>query len=449
MRILHTPLLKDRILARVRVVVAMVVAILMGLSGMAAAQEQPAAAAATINNPPPLTIEAYKKELLPINFPKALGRDSLSGADKQVISQAIHYHVAELIDPKFQVQWGRLRGKLVTLIENAKEAPKQLALEQATMRAGMLLNEPNISSQVQGALLLSDLNLVARRSDGTPAIPFAGASTELLRALTSPAISLAAKIDAVQGLSRILLLADPPLALRVEISERLANGIREIRAARGTPQALDDTGYRFYLWNLVGALGNCNRVYNQTRQPVFADVLMEVLTDGREDWLARAKAAQALSRLPYESAARADLLVLNYAVAQFTRDMALAYNANVKTGQAWPLWRRVAIHIYFAYNAEVPKERDLAIGLLYQVKRPGLAVAEPKVKEANKLVLDVTNVLTKTPVGVPGQEPRVPQQMIDGLANWLQANTPANLKLTPESPDIPVPPAPAKTADSK
>lgn len=420
------------------VVLAIVLAGLTALPKNGFAQAA-ADANATITNPPPPSDDSYRRELQ-LPYRDFLKKRQLTTQDRQLADKVVHYLVYQLVAPGKENQRNRNMSRFQQDIRSTSttDVARQYILEQSVHYGGLLLNDPSLENKVVGAHWLCQINIAF-----SPDVPFHPASKPLLRALELPNTAVAAKVVAAKGLGRILKSGEPPLAVRLEIMEGLAKQIHALQASRGTPQAPETAGYQFLMWNLTAALGNANRVYNSTRQPVVTDALMAVLADTKEDWLARATAAHALSRLPFE--ANADLAIINYETAKLTHDMAVTYNANIRAAQPWPLWRRVAIEAYLAYEAESPAERTTNFGLANQVKKAPLAKFDPKVREARDLIMPIVNSLTKTPVTKPSGQPPVPQASIDALAQWLAANTPTSRKVTPESQEPPAPAA-AKTA---
>ena len=394
--------------------------------GMSTALAQPTNVGSILSPPPPTDAEFRRDIQLP--YREALRNAQPDRKAKDIIDKSIHYQVAQLVDP---AKAGDVQRNLTRLINDIKikstsDASRLYALGQILVRCDQLLNEQKVSDRVVAVLLLNQLNIVW----GPPDFPFVPAADPLLRGLTFEDKYIPAKVLAGEGLARILKDSRPTdlqVLKRIEIAEKVAAEIRRLQSVRGQAQAADATGHQWCMWSLCGALANCDRVYNAAREPVFADTLMAVLMDNGEDWHARAKAAFALSRLPYE--ATSNLAVLNYETAKFTRDMATTYNASVAAGQVWPLWRRVAIYIYFTYECRNAADRGLNFGLMYQTKRSGLNTYAPAIQQARNLVLPIVNTL----IASPKSTPPIPQQDIDALSEWLRNNVPADGRLTPES----------------
>lgn len=394
--------------------------------GLPTASAQPTGTA-TIQSPPPPTEAEFRRDIQ-LPYREALRSAQPDRRAKEIIDKSIHYQVAQLVDP---AKAGDLQRNMTRLINDIKirstsDASRAYALGQILVRCEQLLNEQKVSDRVAGVLLLNQLNIVW----GPPDYPYVPAAEPLMRTLTFEDKYIPVKVLAGEGLGRILKDARPAdlqILKRIEIAEKIAAEIRRLQSVRGQAQAADATGHQWCMWSLCGALANCDRVYNSAREPVFADTLMAVLMDNGEDWHTRSKAAFALSRLPYE--ATSNLAVLNYETARLTRDMATTYNASVAAGQVWPLWRRVAIYIYFAYECRNAADRGLNFGLMYQTKRSGLGNYANGIQQARNLVLPIVNTLIASPKSMPP----IPQQDIDALSEWLRNNVPADGRLTPES----------------
>lgn len=399
--------------------------------------------AGEIFNPAPPSEAQAKRELF-IPYRDALRRGQLSQAEKDVINKMTHFQVHQLIAPGKELERNRNMQKLMTDIRSQNTSPgaRDYLLSQITFRAGQLLDVEGGGSpaaarkaneaKMIGAMLLSELNV-----SFNPDIPYVGAADQLMRALSLPDSFIEAKIWAADGLSRILRNAPPnalPVLKRLEITTRIDQEIQRLRSVRGTPEAPNTVGANWLMWNLVEGLGNSERVYDAGRTQIYADTLLSVLADGSEDFLTRARAAHALSRLPYEPTT--NLGALNYEVARYTYDLAKTYNANLAGGNPWPLWRRAALHVYLAYEARTAAERTENKGLMYQAQRAGLNGYQTSIQGARNVVLPILNVLIEN----PQLTPQIPQNLIANLETWLIENPPGNSKLTPES-KVTAPPA--------
>lgn len=423
----------------------LILGLAIGLAGEAApARAQSASstsAAGSIFQPPPPTADEFRRTLQ-LPYREALRASQLDRSAKQTIDRVIHYQVALLADPTQASQRQRNIRTIITDLRSTSTSPaaREYVLSQVIHRCEQLLNEPQPDVRVTAVDLLGQLN-----SSWNPVVPCVEAADVLLRTLSFPDKYIHVKVVAAPALGRILRdapAAKLPVLKRIEIAEKIAAEIKRLREVRGTPEEPPALGRSWAMWKLVEALGYCDRVYNAARNPVFADVLMETLTDPREDFFTRARAAQALSRLPFE--ASSNLALLNYEVARLTHELGKAYNVSLAAGTVWPLWRRCAFHIYFAYETEnAAVERPQMRGLMYQVNRAGLGGYKAAIQEARALVLPITNNLT----GVAINPPPVPTADLDRLAEWLKANQPPpEAKLTPESRPPAAAPAPARTA---
>jgi hypothetical protein len=417
----------------------------IGLGGTAtpamAQSADSTSAAGSIYDPPPPAPDEYRRTIQ-LAYREALKATQLDRATKQLLERAVHYQVWLLAAPEHASQRQKNIRAIISDLRNRSTSPaaREYLLSQVIYRCDQLLNEPRPDVRVAAVDLLGQLN-----SSWGPDIPCVEAADVLLRTLAFPDKYIHVKVVAAPALGRILRDSPAnklPILKRIEIAEKIAAEIKRLRDVRGTPEEPPGIGRSWAMWKLVEALGYCDRVYNAARIPVFADVLMETLTDPREDFLTRSRAAQALSRLPFE--ATSNLALLNYEVARLTHELGKSYNVSLAAGTVWPLWRRCAFHIYFAYETEnAAVERPQMRGLMYQVNRAGLGGYRAAIQEARALVLPITNNLT----GVVLNPPPVPAADLDRLAEWLKANQPPpDARLTPESRPPAAPSAPARTA---
>lgn len=386
------------------------------------------AAPASIHNPPPPTADEYRRTLQ-LPYREALRAVQLDRNHKQTVDRVIHYQVWLLAAPGQEAARQRNIRTIINDLRSRGTSPvaREYVLSQVILRCGQLLDEPQPDVRVIAVDLLGQL-----RFQWQPDQPLVESAETLLRTLTFPDKYIDSKIVAAPALGYILREAPAsrlPVLKRIEIAEKIANEIKRLRDVRGTPAEPPEIGRSWAMWKLVEALGYSDRVYNAAQVPVFADVLMETLTDPKEDFLTRARAAQALSRLPFQ--ANSNLGLLNYETARLTHELGTAYNAALKSGAVWPMWRRAAMHIYCAYETEnAAVERQQMRGLMYQLNRSGLAGFRPAVQEARGLVLPIINGF----VGTPVNPPPVSTADLDRLGEWLKANKPEpGAKLTPES----------------
>ena len=418
--------------------------LVLAIPGRMLAQNSDTESVGNIRDDVPSDADFRRKIQLP--YRDALKRAQPDRQAKKLIEDAVHYYMWLQADPSQALNRTRNRKKLMDdfRFSSTTEGAREYGYQQIILRSRQLFAEKDAEVRVAACHVLKELNV-----SWNPDIPYAQAADALIETLAFPDDGyIQVKVVAAPGVGRIL--RDSPLnalpsVKRAELADRLAKEIERLRSVRGQPGAASAIGHQWAMWALVGALGNSDRVYNQARQPVIVDALLGVLYDPGEDWLARARTARALSRLPYEGTS--DLSVLNYDTAKLTRDMAQRYNADLAGGIPWPMWRRVALQIYLAYESEGDKERARNIGLMYQVNRGGLGGAKPQIEAARTLVLPIVNEFIKNPNAF--NPPKIPSEQIDNLTKWLSGNTPpANAKLVPESKvQRPAPPAAQPAGD--
>ncbi|MFV0445210.1 MAG: hypothetical protein ACK5Q5_16660 [Planctomycetaceae bacterium] len=380
-----------------------------------------------ISNPPPPGSADFRRNIQ-LRYNESLRSNQPDKTAKNYIDQAIHYLVYQLGVPDQATSRVENITKIGNQLRASNTAPnaRVYATDQVILRARQLLAEPSPEVRVAACHLLNSLN-----TSWNPDVPYLPVADVLLETLTyNDAQYIAVKVVAAEGLARILRDSPPnqlQLLKRVEISEKIAAEINRLRSSRGQAGAASKVGCDWLMWGLIRALGFSDRVMNQSRQPVVADALQKVLYDPNENWLTRARAADSLSRLPFES--NTNLAVLNYEIARLLHDGAQQYNTELAAGSINPMWRRFALHIYMAYEAPNQATRNLKQGLMYQTGRSGLNAAASQIQSARGLMLPIVNNWISTPQPRP-----ISAADVQNLATWLNANAPAaGTKLMPES----------------
>lgn len=380
----------------------------------------------SITNPPPLTDAEFRQ--LQLQYNDALKSNQLDRRVKELLDKGVHYRVAQLQTTGQELNRSRNIKRLIDELRAATTAPnaRQYCNEQIVARCQQIFNDPRADARVAACHLLTQLNIT-----WNPDVPYVATADIFLQTFGFPDDKyIQVKVVAAGGLARILRDSPAnqlPVLKRLEIAEKISAELGRLQASRGQPGAAPAIGHQWAMWQLITSLGFADRLTNQARQPVIVDALLKVLYDSKEDWLARAKAAEALSRLPYEGTS--NLSALNYDTARLLHDAAQQYNTELAANRPGPMWRRVALHIYFAYEAPNQAARNLNIGLVYQVNRGGLAPHKPQIDAARALMLPIVNAWVQTPAAQP-----IPAGDIANLAAWLNTNAPpADAKLVPES----------------
>ena len=382
---------------------------------------------ASITNPPPPTDDDFKKNTQ-LKYNEALKSNQLDRLVKELLDKGIHYRVAQIQATGQESNRARNIKRLIDELRAANTAPnaRQYASEQVIARCQQIFNDPRADARVAACHLLAQLN-----ASWNPDIPFVPTTDTFLQTFSFPDDKyIQVKVVAANGLARILRDAPSnllPVLKRLEIAEKISAELVRLQESRGQPSAASAVGQQWAMWSLVTALGYADRTTNQAQEPVIVDALQKVLYDRKADWLARAKAAEALSRLPYEGTA--NLSLLNYEVARLLHDAAQQYNTELAAGRPGPMWRRVALHIYMTYEGQNQAARTLNIGLTSQVNRSGLAGHKAQIDAVRALMIPIVNAWIQTPAAQP-----IPADAINNLATWLNANTlPADAKLVPTS----------------
>ncbi|MCA9055142.1 MAG: hypothetical protein KDA75_14975, partial [Planctomycetaceae bacterium] len=239
----------------------------------AAAWAQPEAGVGNIRDGVP-SDDDFRRHIQ-LDYREALKRNQLDKAARELVGKAVHYYMWLQVDPSQALNRSRNRKKLLDdfRFANTTDAARLVGYEQVILRARQMFNEPDADVRINACYVLNELNV-----SWNPDVPYAPAADALIETMAFPDDKyLQVKLVAAKGVGRILRDA-PANALNVlkrfELSDKLASEIKRLQTNRGQPGGTGAIGHQWAMWHLVDALGQCDRVYNQGRQPLYVDTLL-------------------------------------------------------------------------------------------------------------------------------------------------------------------------------
>jgi hypothetical protein len=395
--------------------------------------QQPPTALPSRFQPPRPAPESFKieKELISSKAAKEWDRQSskyrsmlragvVTPASQEAVREAARVRVYRMTLKENRNELPKLRAEILRDIRWIPESGGQLRmllLQELTDRLAELL-DGNFYTRFHAVLMLSALDVKdGDRTKQTSAVPFTPAYVPLLKVLEDPNQDEGVKIPAAMGIERILIYANSPSLSREQV-RTIANVLSNELQSSNT--------HFWYQMRLAEALEAGQITSNAGGTPFVVQALAVVVVDKERHPLARAAAAKALGQLPLD--ATINLSLLANAVGQFTHDMAEEYNSN----PSHYYWRDVYRNIYFAYRPTNDSWKRRKLGLMSQAANA--ANHKKAVEDSYKLALPfVVSILD------PQSRPQAfDKNDIDALEKWLSENKPANERVAPELPRLPI-----------
>jgi len=375
-----------------------------------------------IFDPPPIDHNQFRQ--LELRYRAALKTTQPSNDQKDQLQKVFHYRASELARFANRFTVGRDVDKIVGDLKpnNVTPTARTYVLNLLADFGVRLTKEQPEHARLAGITLLRSLN-----ASWNPDVPYAGSAPQLIKLLSLPDEDIYLKAPIAQRMGEILESGSPQLSLRLEIADSLSKEIRRLGADRANVSKQDLVGYDWYMMRLTEALGKTQRTDNLTSTLSYIDVLMEVLVDRKQNFMTRASAARALSRLPL--GADVNLELINHETGFLGAEMSRAYQANPR----WWMWGHVYLTTYLTYDAPGKEEIARNEGLMLQIKRPGLSGATDPVTAVRNLLLP----LEKTVINNAKARTKLQEDDIKALEDWLKANVPADRKARPGGPEIP------------
>jgi hypothetical protein len=381
----------------------------VGPDGLPLNYKPPANPPAVMELQEPLLTEQLKGDWKKIRtkYGTALRNGSMTDADKAIITTGLTYRLYAMAEPEnlrdLHERRGELSGtdlgqagKLLTKAEDVK-AFRTYLLGQV-VKIGAPLAKNNLNTRYQYATLLGELDLVPEdQTRNLKHETYTPGCDPLIKILDDPEQPQAVKIAAARSLVRLLRLGDCPVELRQRVATSV---VAEL--------AKTDTHY-WYQMRFAEALSALDITLDLVnRKPIMVSVLSDVVRDPNRDFRARAKAAKALGRVPFDP--QVDISGLMRDLMQFALELANAAQQDPQN----PQWKQCFWDLYLTYMPADARDRDatkkLPAGLL--ANKQAASAAQP----TYKLILPMVNtVIAGKPIAVPD---------LQNLQGWLQQNKP-------------------------
>ncbi|MDX1970191.1 MAG: hypothetical protein SFV23_23660 [Planctomycetaceae bacterium] len=342
-----------------------------------------------------------------IKYATAMRNGSMTDADKKLIVQGLKYRLYIMTLPEQQRTLHERRLELVAtdLQQAAKitpKAPEVRVFRTYVMEQLVKLIEPllqnNVYVRLQAATLLGELDLmVDDPTRGLKHETYTPGCELLLKVLDDPAQPTPIKIAAARSIIRLVHFGVTPVELRHRIATSLLNEL-----------AKADTHY-WYQMRLAEALSTVDvSVDLQNRKPFVVNGLLAVVRDSKRDFRARAEAARALGRVPFDP--QVDISGLMRDLMKFAEELATAAQQDPASAQ----WKQCFFDLYLAYKPLDGNDKDAtkkaAAGLLNNTQTATAA------QQTYKLIVPLVNsMIADKPISLPE---------LQSLQDWLKQNAP-------------------------
>ncbi|HUQ68405.1 MAG TPA: hypothetical protein VM165_02715 [Planctomycetaceae bacterium] len=297
----------------------------------------------------------------------------------------------------------RTAGTLQAKAENQLAFRKYVLTEIVKLAEPLLKN--NFYIRLQAVTLLGELELVpADPTKNVKLETFTPACEPLIRVLEDPDQPPPVKIAAARSLVRLCKFAGvnlPPVELRHRIAK---STLAEL--------AKTDTHY-WYQMRLIEVLAALDITLDlQTRKPLIVAGLINVLNDPQRDWHARAEAAWALGRVPFDPA-QTDVPAVMRDIMQFALDLTKA----AQQAPTDPKWKTCLFKVYLAFQPVNAEDREATRRTRAGLLNSPLTTAQSQAQQTYPLIVPIVNSVLN------GQQ--ITAKMIQDLDGWLQKNKPA------------------------
>ena len=349
-------------------------------------------------------------------FRESIRKDRIDDATKENLAQAADYYAFILTTEE-----GRKNA-----VEPMKEVMRTYGLrselEARRYFLGLLVDrlrivaaQCDVGDRMNALLFLSQLDEAdADNKRGTPAVPFWPAGDVMLDMIENPNELAEVKVRAARGLARIFADSDAPRDEYDQLFRRTVAALEALNA--GSLPYNNGQGYEWWLAaHLIEALGEVDSPTNLLLEPIGIRVLLDVLNDPQKDDFLRARAARALSKIPYSEGSGFDIQPIVAAQMAFFREWVDRYNEQPL------LWtnRHVVSDMYFSFKPESREQFEDGDGWLAQVNESSQRNAAGPVRAA----FDVVKPIFASII----QQKTLDQEPLDrnagaAIVKWLSEN---------------------------
>jgi hypothetical protein len=332
--------------------------------------------------------------------------------DKELIDKGLRYRLYVMTTKDQERDLHKRREELTQQdLRNAggliAKADQQLTFRKYVLGEVLKLVEPMLDNsfyvRIQAVTLLGELELVP--ADPTKNIKvetYTPACELLLKVLDSPDQPPAVKIAAARSLVRLCKFSGvnlPPVEMRHRIAK---SALAEL--------AKTDTHY-WYQMRLIEVLSALDVAFDlQTKKPFIVTAMQSILNDPQRDWHARAEAAWALGRVPFDSSVDVPGVIRD--VMQFTHDLAKA----AQQSPSEPRWKTCLFKVYLAFQPLNTDDREATRRTRGGLLNSPLSAAQTQAQQVYPLIVPIVNtVLNDKPIVA---------KMISDIDAWLQKAKP-------------------------
>lgn len=373
--------------------------------------------------------------------------------DKRLIEQVVEWYLAQMTLPKFRdkgivpdsdrdtpsrmkkltdkrtedgkpiyryLDVPELREQMLAWVRQSPAKPtgsraaRKYLMQMLTKHAPKLL-EYHITARQNAAIMLASLSQIPIvEAEGLkPAERYLDARPALVKLVNDRQQDLPVRIWGVLGLSQIGSFPEARTSDKNEIVETFLRALAE-----------GNNEHWWYPMRLVDGLGQVGIAYDQTKRPIVAQALAQVLVDKQRHRAVRTAAAQALGRLTYGG--DVDLGLIAHEIAEMTRQLGDDFIKNPNRAE----WTLNALRIYGAFKPLTEEEEKRGSGLITIVnKTSALAGHKKAVQDAFEAVKPVLQQMVKAG-GQPSGDALIK------LSEWLKNNPPKTNRIAESEPPI-------------
>lgn len=334
--------------------------------------------------------EGIENRLLAMTIPEQF--ENINGLRRTFMRDLVNYAGANQINP-------RLKRKFREMVLS----------ETLDVLEKLLQNQLDV--RVVAASIAGELNIVEEdRRTQTPAEPYEPSLEFLRKIVTDTNQHQAVKINAIQGIIRILSSEQLKLP-RNDVLETAMEMEQELK---------NPNTYYWYQVRLIQGLVATQIDKNRSGEPFIVTRLVQAMGDANRDPRVRAEAAYSLPRVPIEPNVNVGLLA--WQTAKTCEQLAMEYNKAPE--QVY--WISCFLKLYGAFQ---PLKKGEEEGLIFLTSQAAFAVHQPMVANAYDNSLPLVKAIFDNKGGV-----KLAPNTIVPLTDWLKDNNPGEAAIYPGGP---------------
>lgn len=285
------------------------------------------------------------------------------------------------------------------------------------------LLQHNYYVRLRATIILGNMDLVpGKLREGVEPEPYRPAAELCLELISSDDQPEAVKIKAARCVEKSLKYGE------------LRSSTRKNAALVCIDQLLNDSQTWWYKNVLIDCLVATELEINENK-PFIVEALAKVLSDPTQHKMSRSHAAYALGRVPMNSQMQLNLHLISFEIMSLAVSMANDRNNLIRTYQGAPPeqfmseWGICFQGTYLAYQPTNQLEKNLGMGLLQRVTKPGMGNDSAVITGSYALIsqfyahcMRLENI--KSPF---------PEAMITAGREWLDEYPPGDFRVSPQS----------------